>query len=323
VYRLAFAALVLLAPASEANPRAEMPSRSGDFWRELVDPHADQIKRILESARQRMSYANGEMYGEVEVGHRIRVYRDVYGMLSYARKLSPENLEVLALLGVAADEIGKTRQALDALHAYLKITGEAKASAEVTGRLGLIAMRMGDLDGAIRYFRLAQAGSPSAQTTVHLANALVVRGQMSEAIDVLANALPASRQYYNNDMTLIAFALAVIYDRDEQRGAAFEVLDKMRTQQAQSFGAQVQIVLSQMRYAPPEDRHYYQALLYEVLDAYTEARAEWAIYAASGDLPWRARALDHIAAIDKLRHATPGPITRIPATSGIRHGAAP
>jgi hypothetical protein len=57
-----------------------------------------------------------------------------------------------------------------------------------------------------------------------------------------------------------------------------------------------------MRFAPAEDQHYYQALLYEVMGNYTEARAEWALYAAA-DMPYRARALEHIAAIDSLRRA--------------------
>ncbi|HEY5952271.1 MAG TPA: hypothetical protein VIV40_42530, partial [Kofleriaceae bacterium] len=103
--------------------------------------------------------------------------------------------------------------------------------------------------------------------------------------------------------TLVSFALAVQYDRDEQRGAAFEVLDKMQNTLQGQLGAMVQNVLAGMRFAPAEDRHYYYGLLYEAAGHYTEARAEWALYAAAGNLPYRRRALEHIEAIDELRRA--------------------
>ena len=44
---------------------------------------------------------------------------------------------------------------------------------------------------------------------------------------------------------------------------------------------------------------------FNALGSYTEARAEWALYANGADLPYRGRALDHIEAIDALRKAPP------------------
>jgi hypothetical protein len=58
-------------------------------------------------------------------------------------------------------------------------------------------------------------------------------------------------------------------------------------------------------FAPVEDLHYYNALLYEVMGNYVEARAEWALYAAMGGR-YRARALEHVAAIDTLDRAPGG-----------------
>ena len=312
------AVLALVSP-SEAKPRPTTPSPT-NFWRDIVEPHADEVKRLVENARQHMSFGDGAISGEVEPARRLQSYRDAYNLMVYARKLSPDNLDVLAMLGITADEIGKTRQAIDAFRAYLKITTDDKANAEVTGRLGAIYFRLGDLDTAIHYLRLAQAGAASAATLVHLSNALALQGESADAIDVLANALPGSTQYYTNDMTLVAFALAVAYDRDARTSEAFEVLDRLKSQQVQGYVPQVQLVLAQMRFAPPEDRHYYQAFLYESFDAYVEARAEWATYAASGDLPWRDRALEHVAAIDKLRRAKPGPIQSAPAPHIISNG---
>ena len=120
----------------------------------------------------------------------------------------------------------------------------------------------------------------------------------------------ATLPYYSTEAALVAFALAVQYDRDEQHGAAFEVLDRMQTRAAGPDGdAGADVSSRRCGSRPAEDQHYYLGLLYEAVGNYTEARAEWALYAAAGDLPYRGRALDHIAAIDALRRAA-GPQRR-------------
>jgi hypothetical protein len=95
----------------------------------------------------------------------------------------------------------------------------------------------------------------------------------------------------------------VQYDRDEQRGAAYEVLDHLQNALQGQMGQQLQVALAMIRYAPPEDEHYYRALYYEALGHYLEARAEWALYAATGGA-YRDRALDHIIAIDAQRRGS-------------------
>jgi tetratricopeptide (TPR) repeat protein len=189
----------------------------------------------------------------------------------------------------------------------VQLVGPEKAGIDITGRLGAIYLRLGELDDAIRYLRLAQGPlmpsvPASARVLVDLSTALALRGEMSEAIDVLANSLPQTMPgYYPNEVLLVSFALAVQYDRDEQRGAAFDVIDHLETALQSQLAPQLQTALIGMRYAPAEDQHYYLGLLYEIGGYYPEARAEWAHYAAAGDSPWRARALDHIAAIDAQR----------------------
>jgi len=261
-------------------------------------------------ARQYLQQGDMALYGDYDPTgkQRLNYYRTAYGMLRYAHKRSHENLEVLQLLGQTADELGKTHEALEAFEAAVKLTGAEKAGIEITARLGAIYLRLGRTDEAIRILRIAQGpiqlGKPiSAAALVHLSNALAAQGNMGEAIDVLATAVPPNLPYYANEYALASFALAVLYDRDEQRGAAFDVIDHMQTQLTSSLGTTVQNALGAMRFAPAEDQHYYQGLLYEVLGNYTEARAEWALYAASGDLPFRARALEHIAAIDSQQRA--------------------
>jgi tetratricopeptide (TPR) repeat protein len=282
----------------------------GNFWRDMLAPHKDEIDMILLKARQAINTADMALYSDYDPTglERVRFYREVFGMLKYARKLAPTQVDVLRLLGQTADEHGKTREAIEAFQAAIDIAGMEDAGIEATGRLGIIYLRLGKLDEAIRHLRVAQMpvtpGQPlTAQVVVHLSHALAARGQMTEAIDVLANNIPAQVQYYPNELTLVSFALAVQYDRDEQRGAAFDVLDKMQNTLQGQLGAMVQNVLSGFRFAPAEDRHYYYGLLYESVGHYTEARAEWALYAAAGNTPYRHRALEHIEAIDALRRA--------------------
>lgn len=325
--RLAFVAsmLVALAVTGRHPARAEVidpppppvdPDR-GNFWRDLLTPHKDEVDLILTRARQALSTADMALYSDYDPTglERTRFYKEVYGMLKYARRLAPDNLDVLRLLGQTADEHGKTREAIEALQAAIDRAGPDKVGADVTGRLGIIYLRLGKLDDAIRYLRAAEgpllAGQPiTAHVLVHLATALAARGQMGEAIDVLANAIPAQVPYYSNELVVVSFALAVQYDRDEQRGAAFEILDRMQTILQGQLATMVQMQLGGIRFAPAEDRHYYNGLLYEAAGHYAEARAEWALYAANPDAPYRRRALDHITALDELRRGAPQALAR-------------
>jgi tetratricopeptide (TPR) repeat protein len=321
-------ALGLTAGRTQAKPAVPAAQRDDasatDFWREVLEPHGATVSAIVVKARSALDKVPELSDGDSAVDRRQRALGDAYGMLRYARKLAPENPEVLRLLGVTADELGKTRQALDALQACVQIQGPERAGGTVTGRLGMIYLRMGRLDDAVRWLRHAQgpiAVAENAVAVVHLATALAARGQMTDAIDVLGNALPAQTNYFSDPLALVSFALAVHYDRDEQRGAAFEVLDRMQSTLQQELGPLTQRALAAMRFAPPEDVYYYQALLYETLGSYTEARAEWALYAAMPDAPWRRRALDHVQAIDAQRSARPGAAP--PPRTGPRSSARP
>ena len=318
--RLCFALVSLASPvlgsgaalAGAVAEPAPPPIAHRDFWKDIIDPHGDEVARLVSSVMIGMRYADDALQTDAEwaVEQRMRYFQDAYNVMRYARRLSPENTDVLRLLGRAADELGKTRQAIEALEACAQLVGPDRASAEVVGRLGAIYLRLGDRDAAIRWLRLAQGPltTTTAQPLVHLANALAARGDIAGAIDTLANVVPPGiASYYPQELTLATFALAVIYDRDEQRGAAFEVLDRLRSTLQLQYAPQVQNALITMRFAPAEDQHYYLALLYETLDEYVEARAEWALYAASGEAPFRARALDHIRAIDTLHRTTPVP----------------
>lgn len=310
--RLAILAITLAAARAEARPEpAPTPEpTTGDFWRDVVEPHADEVNGLVGKTRQAMKIADDALQTDAEwaVDARMRYFQAAYGMMRYARTLAPENTDVLGLLGRAADELGKTREAIEAFQTAIRIVGPEKAGADVTGRLGAIYLRKGDRDTAIRWLRAAQGPltPATAEPIAQLANALASRGDVTAALDVLSGALPAQGlAYYSHELSLISFTLALVLDRDEQRSAAFSVLDKMKSSLAQQYGTQLQTVLATTRFSPAEDQHYYLGLLYESLDQLTEARAEWALYAASGDTPWRGRALDHVRAIDAERRARP------------------
>ncbi len=307
VWILGLPLMVGMAGPAEAKPHRshappEDPSQD-DFWRDILEPHREVVTAIVAKARTAIEKLSAAADGDEAIEQRVRRVSDAYGMLRYARTLAPENIEVLSLLGAAADELGKTHQALEVLEACVRQNGPDRTDPEVTGRLGMIYLRLGKLDDAIRWLRYAQGPittSDHAATAVYLATALAAHGEMANAIDLLVNALPAPTSYAPDPVTLVRFALAVHYDRDDQRGAAFDVLDKMQATLQQELGPLTQRALAGMRFAPPEDQYYYRALLYEALDNYAEARAEWALYASVTDAPWRRRALEHIQAIDQV-----------------------
>ena len=312
-----FSIAIAAAPIAQARPEPPVRQRAPnvDFWKELIEPNADEVNAIVGKARELMLRPDHALNGDTDwaVEQRAKFYRDARNMLGYARKLAPQNTEVLALLGRAHDELGDTKAALEALEACVRVTGMDKVPMDVAGRLGAIQLRLGDLDTALKWLRLAQGplSAISAPAIINLANLLAAKGDSAKAIDTLISAIPASMLgNFSNDITLASFALAVLYDRDEQRSAAFAVLDQMQNGLQQQYAIYVQNELAKLRFPNAEDLHYYRGLLYESLGQYVEARAEWAHYAASGDTPWRARALDHIAAIDAQRRANPGAPTQ-------------
>lgn len=283
-------------------PEPPVDPDRGNFWRELAEPHKDEVTTILWKARTAMQASELTLMTDYDpTGEaRTKLYTQLYGMLRYAKKLAPDNLEVLKMYAQVADTLGKTRQAMDALHAVIDLVGPEKAGVEVTGRLGELYLRIGELDEAVRYLRSAQGpivqGVPiTAYNLVHLSTALSLQGRTTEAIDVLADALSTQPPYYAPEFQVVAFALAVAYDRDDQRSLAIEQLDHLRTALAEQWGPSVRGSLAGMRFAPADDLQYYRALLLEATDSYSDARAEWALYHGR----YEQRALDHIAAIDK------------------------
>jgi hypothetical protein len=322
VRRLALALALLLPPtAAGAHPRREPPAARApdhhDIWTRITDPNGDEVRVLINKARLAMLRADEARAGEEDwaIDQRTRFYRDAYNLAAAARKLAPENTLALETFARAAEELGRTTEAIAALELSTRLTGPDKASLDVVSRLGALHLRTGDTERAIRWLRLAQGPSSllagtldQTYATIHLATALAARGEVAAAIHAIWSSLPEHPGgHILRETALLRFALAVLYDRDEQRAAAFEVLDHLQSSLGAQYQTQLQLELVRMPFVPPEDLHYYRALLYESLDQYVEARAEWALYAAAGHPTYRGRALDHVAAIDAQRRANPGP----------------
>ncbi len=301
--------------AAADRPSDAPAARVVEFWSEVIEPNGAEVAVILGHARTMFRIVDdaAQADGESAVKARTKYFEDIYGMLRHARKLSPSNLDVLSLLGRAADELGKSREAIEALEMHVTVGGPERANAEAIGRLGALHLRQGNRDTAIRWLELAQG--PLRAENVHalltLANALAARGDVTHAADLLRSSLPPQALgYFTAETSLVMFTLAVIYDRDEQRAAAFEILDRLKLTLQAAFASQMQNVLTPVRWSPPEDQYYYQGLLYEVLDQFAEARASFALYAAAGDTPFRARALEHVRALD-ARRRLPRPAPKV------------
>ena len=271
-------------------------------WDEIVDPHGEEVRQIIDKANQAdQQAANFATYdGDPSGDMRTRLLDDAYGMLRYARRLAPHNENVLLTLGRIADDGGRTSAAIEAFEAYL---GEAQTPApEAHQRLGRLYLRTHQLDAAIRHLRLGLVGAPNAPTTVYLATALTASGRSEDAIQILADALDDQHnQFFNVDATTLGLALAVAYDRDEQLSSAFQIVDHMQSALSTNYATQLQQSIGTLQFVPAIDQRYWQALFYETAGMYAEARAEWLNYAAGGpDARWKDRALAHVTAIDKL-----------------------
>jgi tetratricopeptide (TPR) repeat protein len=305
---------VLALAAHRADARPNDDASRDSFWRDVVEPHHAEVDALVAQVRAALSDLDSSELSDVTPppSARIELARDLVGVLAYAHRLEPDNLDVLHMLADAADDAGDAARAHDALAAIVKLAGEEHAGADALDRLGAAAIDTGKLDEAIRVLRIAQGpvlgGVPAtAHVLVHLSTALALAGRSGDAIDVLAVAQPSSNMFELSEAALVELALAVQYDREEQRGAAFDVLERMKVALGDQLAPVLQNALAKMRFAPAEDERYYRALMDEVVGDLPEARTEWLLYAADEGAPYRRRALDHARAIDAMPPARKQP----------------
>lgn len=278
-----------------------------DFWREVVAPHGDEIQLILQKATQAMQQAQQCVQTDCDATgeNRAKMLDDVYGMMRYARKLDPRQTEVLAMLGWVAEESGRASAAVEAYQAYIaEMDPDATISGDIHMRLGRAYLRLGRSEDALRQFRSAlQPGATYglvAAAPAYLGVTLMNEGRIGDAIDELSSNVNLQNMWGAEGLQS-TLTLVVAYDRDEQISAAFQLLDMMQNQLSTSYWQYSQWAISSMAFVPAYDQHYYLGLFYESQGYFGEARNEWLLYAQAEGAPFRGRALDHVAAIDKLQ----------------------
>ncbi len=300
------------------------------FWVEAIEPHSVAVTRLLALARESLDRPGDASSDDTlfAVDERQHYFVDAYHLAAYAHRLSPTNADAIAVLGIAADELGKIGEARSLLELHVKLVGLEKADFDALVHLGAIHLRLGALDEAIAVLRYTQ-GTPArgdrehTQTTatLDLAQALLARGDVTGAIDVYLAATPTGSQYLygSNRAAVVLLGLAVLYDRLELRGAAFDQLSSLRAMLTQGgsgmFARYLCDELNRVEFVPAEDLEYFRALAYEAMGKYVEARAEWLTYAAVPHAAWRSRALDHVALLDARARAVDEPPPVAPVSS--------
>ena len=308
---------ICLAPIA-ASADAPTPHRPDNFWEWLIDPHGKEIGVILDRARENRRRASNEYpaydYQGFNDNNRViseRLLADALGMLRYAATLEPDNVAVKREIAYVTDDLGRTDEAHAALTDYLHSELAERVEPGAHWRRGRLFARQREWKSAVVALRgalggkRAQGGPERNQTIRCLANVYMETGRMAEAIEVLENALPSDPNSPNMD-PLLQFTLALAYDRDEQLTRAHEALDKLVNLNRHGSSSLLHL-FTQYRYqsgvmlfAPPADRHYYHALLFEISDRLSEARTEWLAYARTAGAPYARRARAHVAAIDLI-----------------------
>lgn len=293
---LVTAGIALAAATTAAADPAPLETRRGDrpFWSWVIAPHAVEIAVVLEKVEENRQ-AIRQATSEVDyLSIRDRALDDALGMLRYARRLAPDDRDLLRVYGEVAAERGFLAEAASALERYLDGTDQPEDN-PVRGLLGQIYAQQGRYGEAIGPLR-AGVASHSRSAIHSLAGAYMERGRIAEAIDLLEHA-PQSHE--------LMLALAVAYDRDEQVGQAAETLEKLASMLG-GTGAGLGTLPDGIGviFAPAIDQRYFAALLLEAAGHLPEARAEWMAYARARPAPrFGERALAHVAEIDRMNGA--------------------
>lgn len=312
---VALAATAGTARADRAAPTYAPPPRSDDFWRDVVHPHADEVAELQRNLATTLRSID-DPYGE---GNRPELVQSGLRMARFARQLDPGDLDALFYAGAFADEAGRAAEAVKLLEEYLTRAPAGMLRADALLRMGRIALRQRRLPEAVAALRrsIAQSAERSTSIKAHiaLAHALEASGDVGAAVAVLRelnDAVPID----GDPSTVIGYlALAVLYDRDEQITAAFDVILRLKNALDSDYSRWAE---DAVRLFPPPvaaDLHYYRALAYETTSSQLEARAEWFAYErAAAGTGAGLRARDHRLAIDRElareRRPTPSPRAR-------------
>ena len=266
------------------------------FWEAAIEPSGNEVGRLLRDATGLRQQADNLANADTDAtgATRRQLYDEAIGALRAARRLAPKNEALLLQLGLALEGRGDGRAAIEAL-SQLPSIGDGNAEADLA--LGRVYLNAGDLTEALRFLRRAvsRPGGWSYDAQVVYASALAQAGRLSDAIEVVAPL--AVRGGY---APILHIAVASLYDRDEQRGKAYDALARMNSQMGSGAASNAQAAVMGLKLPSPE-KTYMLALAYESGTQWGEARTAWLNYVALGPRArYAGRAEAHVAAIDKL-----------------------
>lgn len=283
------------------------PPDPADFWARVLHPHAREVGETLQQLEIALRQLD-DPYGATDRS-RVELVRSGVRLARYARTLDPGEPDVVYFAGAFADAAGRALEAERLLAQYLKSAPAGARRADALVRIGRIALRQGRAPAAVDLLRQAAAQVSDRFTMVRariaLAHALEATGDVGAAVATLREL--NEQVPLDGDPASVAghVALAVIYDRDQQITAAFDVLLRLRTAMDSEY---VRLADDALRAFPPPfaiDAHYYRALVYETWPYLTvEANRAWRAYEASGGPPdLVARAAAHREALERTLEA--------------------
>jgi tetratricopeptide (TPR) repeat protein len=305
------AAMVVAGPARADHVPEPEPAVAVEptFWEWLADPAAHDVAVIIEKTENVVQSLEEPARGEVG----DELLRDVYGMLRYGLRRSPDHPELLLAMGAVAEALGKPREALAAVERFTRAAPDHGRIGDAWMRAGYLRARLGDDDRARDAFQHA-ISRPQSRTSLrddaliglawlHLRNGHAVR-----AIDLLGSTARAPLAADPNPLRQLVLAIAL--DRDGQITRAHQVIaDLSKARPLIELVTEHSNTLAALRYLDPLDRHYVAAFVYEVAGMLEDALPEWQLYARAADTPYRARARAHardIAALLQARIGTRG-----------------
>lgn len=316
------AALALAAAPAHAQPAGPDADDQGDFWGAVLRPHDAEVQGLLDNGRQQVMLAHQAALGRGDAPFRADRLREASSIANRIRALDPRGPALELLLGVIADESGRTAAAERHLRGFVARVEPGPLRNEALLTLGRIALARRDPAAAIAPLRQAFADQRGARdralAVTRLAQALDDSGDLDGAIALLAGALDRSAGPGESDEGAIWLALAAAYDRDEQVSASLELIERMHTNLDGDYVTRMLGLLEELPPATLAAAWYQRALVYETGDQLVPARAAWKTYLglAPGDR-YRARAQAHVDAIDAelaARRAPPAPRRPPPRT---------
>lgn len=273
------------------------------FWQRVLVTRDREVEDALSHANELYQGTRRAVQDADDEALRERMLGDARGMLVYALHLQPDNQTALETMAMVQEASGRTTAALVYYKAAFRRTDRTPMSTEACVMYGVLLARTGQRARAMDVLRrcvnlnnpLELVANVSRTTgLLALSNLYAAEGRLEDAIELLV------RERAERETGILAFALAVLCDKDSQLNRAFELLNYQR-QMDERFTLTLARELGTHKFVPTDDHHYFTALLLEARGSLPEAREEWHHYIRSADnARFVARARQHIEAIDAL-----------------------